>query len=408
MSPVAAPTPALQVDSRINKVTESTAAPRAEVLTYDAFKEFGHVVQGWDGRQRSPAGIHVTDANQGTAFKFHRLAPLPQNGEITHERRAPGADARNGASVRVTSLDRSSETKAYLPQGRGVAPGGTPLNPGASYLVVVAKGETPTAARAYFATTAQGVSIAPNTWHAVVPLNESIDFAVVSAAETTSTSADLTFVVQAHTPAIPPSPSPVPPASEEYAPSVLAAINPVPVTEEAWAPYGDLIGVAASQPSRVTNTYPADEDAKGARTALGVFRATPKEGLHRGQRFDIRYLERHEYTSQAFIPMGKDNLAGVGETPLAPGGTFLVVVADNGPDDRPDPATVKSFIMESGTGLNYRAGVWHHPVLVLDAPLDLACVETQVSTGEFGKTYAADCELIEYPEAVAVVNVPAL
>lgn len=37
---------------------------------------------------------------------------------------------------------------------------------------------------------------------------------------------------------------------------------------------------------------------------------------------------------------------------------MLVVVADNGPDDRPDPKTLKGFIMPSSIGLNYAPGVW--------------------------------------------------
>jgi allantoicase len=53
--------------------------------------------------------------------------------------------------------------------------------------------------------------------------------------------------------------------------------------------------------------------------------------------------------------------------------------------------------MESGTGLNYNAGTWHHPVLVLDDTLDLACIETQVSTGTgHDEPDARDCELLTY------------
>lgn len=35
-----------------------------------------------------------------------------------------------------------------------------------------------------------------------------------------------------------------------------------------------------------------------------------------------------------------------------------MVVAKNGPDDRPDPSTLRSFIMESSCGLSYAAGTW--------------------------------------------------
>ncbi|GMK57539.1 hypothetical protein CspeluHIS016_0403730 [Cutaneotrichosporon spelunceum] len=402
MSPVAA-APAAAAVAPSTKVSGWTTNLCAEELTYESFRPYGAVVQGWEGTERSPKGIHVTVANQGTAFKFHRLAYLPQNAEITPERRAPATDARKGCSIGVKHLDRSSEVKVYLPQGRGVPPGVAGLSAGASYLVVV--GGNTNNVKAFLATSAQGVSIASNVYHAVIPLNEPIDFAIVSAATTTVTQTDIKVDVPAHTAAPVPPRVPTAEVPEKPVPQGVA-INPVPITEELWAPYGELIGARGSKRSPITNSYPADQD--GACTSIGLFRATPKAGLHRGQLFDVSLLERHIYTSQAFIPLGKDNLVGMGEAPLTAGGTFLVVVADNGPDDRPDTSTLKSFIMESGMGLNYRAGVWHHPVLTIDACLDLACIETQVSTGEFGKTYEPDCELVEYDRPIGQINVPAL
>lgn len=50
------------------------------------------------------------------------------------------------------------------------------------------------------------------------------------------------------------------------------------------------------------NYFPADS---GAKTAIGVFRSTPKVGLERGKVFDVRLMERHPFSSQVFAPMGK-------------------------------------------------------------------------------------------------------
>ena len=99
--------------------------------------------------------------------------------------------------------------------------------------------------------------------------------------------------------------------------------------------------------------------------------------------------------------------------------------------------SIRSFIMDSATGLNYAAGTWRelcsillsalhlhtssissrvealadptdHPVLVLDATLDLACIETQISTTLRGGMDVRDCELIKYDDEpfgrVAVPN----
>ena len=35
-----------------------------------------------------------------------------------------------------------------------------------------------------------------------------------------------------------------------------------------------------------------------------------------------------------------------------------MIVAANGADDKPDPSTLKTFIMPASTGLSYNAGTW--------------------------------------------------
>ena len=109
------------------------------------------------------------------------------------------------------------------------------------------------------------------------------------------------------------------------------AIIPVPITPEAFAPYGQLIWTypdRSTRPenldivvspdgkieklSRLANVLDSYQEASGAVTGIGVFRATPKVGLERGKVFDVRYMERHPYTTQAFIPMGKAEVGRLG------------------------------------------------------------------------------------------------
>jgi allantoicase len=139
-------------------------------------------------------------------------------------------------------------------------------------------------------------------------------------------------------------------------------IHPETITPENFAPYGQIIQahpdpatrkegmIVQSNPAAnvekycrladVTSTYP-----EGAYTGIGVYRATKKVGLERGRVFDVRLMERHMYTSQAFIPMAKGDVSlfnlwrrmkadnkwpGKGEEALPAGGEFLVIVAQNG------------------------------------------------------------------------------
>ena len=107
-------------------------------------------------------------------------------------------------------------------------------------------------------------------------------------------------------------------------PSPSGTVAPVPITREGFAPFGKLVQPYPDVKTRweemdiqespdkvqtkyarladITNNYPADS---GAVTGISVYRATPKVGLTRGKAFDVKYMERHPYTSQAFVPMGK-------------------------------------------------------------------------------------------------------
>ena len=85
-------------------------------------------------------------------------------------------------------------------------------------------------------------------------------------------------------------------------------------------------------------------NGSNARPIVSIFESKPVRGS-----INVHLLERHPYGSQAFVPLD--------------GQTFLVVVA--APGDKLDPSTIKAFITDGKQGVNYHAGVWHHPVLTL-------------------------------------------
>jgi ureidoglycolate hydrolase len=110
--------------------------------------------------------------------------------------------------------------------------------------------------------------------------------------------------------------------------SLDAPIHPKPLTRDGFAPFGDVLQAFPDPKTRwegqdiqvspdgkttkyarladITSTYPADSNAV---SGISVFRATPKVGLTRGKVFDVRFFERHPYTSQAFVPMGKGEVS---------------------------------------------------------------------------------------------------
>ena len=89
--------------------------------------------------------------------------------------------------------------------------------------------------------------------------------------------------------------------------------------------------------------------AKDGRPRLSLFRAEPRQSP-----IAIAMMERHPLGSQAFMPA--DNFP------------WLVLVASG--DDIPDSAAMRCFMADGEQGINYRRGVWHHPLLALPGNAD--------------------------------------
>ncbi|KAI8365503.1 ureidoglycolate hydrolase-domain-containing protein [Choanephora cucurbitarum] len=150
----------------------------------------------------------------------------------------------------------------------------------------------------------------------------------------------------------------------------IPTIQAEPLSSEAYAPYGDVIDATATglitsanqgtaekyhHVALVTNTFPK----VNGKMNLCIYHCRPAKELP----FTVKLLERHPYSSQAFIPMTDGQTRG-----------YLVIVALNGADDRPDMSTLKAFVASSKQGINYHQGVWHHPMVVLEHETDFVCI----------------------------------
>ena len=126
-------------------------------------------------------------------------------------------------------------------------------------------------------------------------------------------------------------------------------VVPQPLTREAFAPFGDVIDV----PDAAGRTY--YEDALGnlrseARPSLSL--SLKAETPDRPLRAEL--LERHEFSSQTFVPIDV--------------GRWLIVVAPHAKAGGPDLGGLKAFIATGKQGVTYRANTWHHGLTVLDRP----------------------------------------
>ena len=126
-------------------------------------------------------------------------------------------------------------------------------------------------------------------------------------------------------------------------------IVPQPLTQEAFAPFGDVIAV----PDVAGRTY--YEDALGnlrptAHASLSV--SLKAETPERPLKADL--LERHEFSSQTFMPLDV--------------GRWLIVVAPHAEAGGPELAEVRAFIATGKQGVTYRPNTWHHGLTVLDRP----------------------------------------
>lgn len=129
-----------------------------------------------------------------------------------------------------------------------------------------------------------------------------------------------------------------------------------PLTSAAFLPYGEVIEC----PRIPGRTYFEDALANlrpKARPSLSLTVKAPLAELP----LRSTTMERHEFSSQSFIPQEA--------------GRWLIVVAPHAASARggaaslqpmPDMARARAFLARPDQGVTYGANVWHHPFTVLD------------------------------------------
>ena len=124
------------------------------------------------------------------------------------------------------------------------------------------------------------------------------------------------------------------------------------LTQETFAAYGDVIEVGEAKHfpinggtiERYHDLANLDIDTdNGGRAIVSIMSCNETSELP----YQVKVVERHPSGSQLFFPLDP--------VPMA------IFVAPAG--DRPKPEDFRGFISNGRQGVNYRAGVWHMPLI---------------------------------------------
>ena len=126
--------------------------------------------------------------------------------------------------------------------------------------------------------------------------------------------------------------------------------KPTKINRKNFNPYGDLISgddidcidINAGYAKRFDNLANIETLNGGGKTIVSIFSASKRTFPMK-----IDMMEKHPLGSQAFIPMKET--------------TFLSFVAP--PGESPEISKIQSFIVPPKTGINYKPGIWHFPLI---------------------------------------------
>jgi ureidoglycolate lyase len=123
---------------------------------------------------------------------------------------------------------------------------------------------------------------------------------------------------------------------------MIRILRPVPLSEAAFAPFGHVF----ARPERGNITVgPAENLRPGVGPRLSWSR--PKLSA---LPLDVVTMERHEFSSQSFLPMGEVR--------------WLILVAPHG-ETGPEMAGAVAFLADGAQAITYRPDTWHHPITAL-------------------------------------------
>ena len=122
------------------------------------------------------------------------------------------------------------------------------------------------------------------------------------------------------------------------------------ITKKNFSKFGQLIDTSKKNPININDGYAKrfdnliniDASKNRGEAIVSIFKAKKRKFPMK-----IDMMEKHPLGSQAFIPMKET--------------TFLAFVAPTG--EFPEINKIQSFIIPPNTGINYKPGIWHFPLI---------------------------------------------
>ncbi len=130
----------------------------------------------------------------------------------------------------------------------------------------------------------------------------------------------------------------------------MKVIKAKKITKKNFSKFGQIIDTSKKNPININNGYAkrfdnlinVDTSKKRGKPIVSIFNAKKRKFPMK-----IDMMEKHPLGSQAFIPMEDTK--------------FLIFVAPKG--DKPDINKIQSFVVPRQTGINYKTGIWHFPLI---------------------------------------------
>lgn len=129
----------------------------------------------------------------------------------------------------------------------------------------------------------------------------------------------------------------------------MPTLHAQPITAEAFAPFGALLDYPSAAGKAVL--APSLDNLRDyAQPDLTVSHITTVASTP----LTLKFMERHEFSSQTFMPLSECR--------------YLVVVAPHGEPGKPDMAQAKAFIVNGQQSITYHPNTWHYSLTLLQGP----------------------------------------